>query len=139
MTAVDEDRSNPFLEGNLAPVHEEVTLNDLEVSGHLPTELNGRYLRNGPNPIGEVNPAKYHWFTGHGMVHGIRLREGRAEWYRNRYVRNPAVSQALGEEPRPSDWPTDHPTFAANTNVVRSWWIHLRDRRGRVTAGGTHL
>jgi carotenoid cleavage oxygenase len=118
MTTLDEGRANPFLSGNLAPVHEEVTVTDLTVTGTLPAELDGRYLRNGPNPIGDVNAAKYHWFTGHGMVHGIRLRGGRAEWYRNRYVRNPEVSRALGEDPRPSDWPADHPTFAANTNVV---------------------
>jgi len=77
---------NPFLEGNLAPVSEEVTAVDLEISGSLPQELNGRYLRNGPNPIGVVNAEKYHWFTGHGMVHGIRLLDGKAEWYRNRWV-----------------------------------------------------
>ncbi|MEY4228637.1 MAG: hypothetical protein RLZ84_1229 [Actinomycetota bacterium] len=117
MSTVDETR-NPFLEGNLAPVHDEVTITDLNVTGPLPKELNGRYLRNGPNPIGQVDAAKYHWFTGHGMVHGIRLRDGRAEWYRNRWVRNPEVSRALGEEAKPSDWPADHPTFAANTNVI---------------------
>jgi carotenoid cleavage dioxygenase len=52
------------------------------------------------------------------MVHGIRLRDGQAEWYRNRWVRNPEVSRALGEEPKPSDWPADHSSFAANTNVI---------------------
>ncbi len=25
------------------------------------------------------------------MVHGIRLRDGRAEWYRNRWVHTPAL------------------------------------------------
>ena len=113
-----DDKRNPFLEGNLAPVRDEVTITDLKVTGTLPHELDGRYLRNGPNPIGDVDPAKYHWFVGHGMVHGIRLRDGKAEWYRNRFVRNPEVSRALGEEVRPSDWPADHPTFAANTNVI---------------------
>jgi carotenoid cleavage dioxygenase len=39
-----------FLQGSFAPVTEEVTAFDLPVSGHLPAELNGRYLRNGPNP-----------------------------------------------------------------------------------------
>ena len=28
----------------------------------------------------------YHWFTGDGMIHGIRLEEGKADWYRNRLV-----------------------------------------------------
>jgi carotenoid cleavage dioxygenase len=118
MTIAERPSPNPFLAGNLAPVQEEVTITDLAVTGTIPTELHGRYLRNGPNPIGAVNEAKYHWFTGHGMVHGIRLRDGKAEWYRNRWVRNPEVSRALNEEAKPSDWPAKHPTFAANTNVI---------------------
>ena len=75
--------------GYLAPVPDEIDAVDLPVDGALPPELTGRYLRNGPNPLpGE--PSR-HWFTGHGMVHGIRLREGRAEWYRNRWVRTKAL------------------------------------------------
>ena len=31
---------------------------------------------------------RQHWFSGTGMVHGVRLREGRAEWHRNRFVRD---------------------------------------------------
>jgi carotenoid cleavage dioxygenase len=118
MSTLENERSNPFLEGNLAPVHEEVTAFNLEVTGTLPPELDGRYLRNGPNPIGEVNRAKYHWFTGHGMVHGLRLRDGKAEWYRNRWVRNNDVADLLNESHPPSDWPADHGQFAANTNVI---------------------
>ena len=79
MTTIERPSSNPYLANNLAPVREEVTVTDLRVTGTIPTELTGRYLRNGPNPAGPVNEAKYHWFSGHGMVHGIRLRDGRAE------------------------------------------------------------
>ena len=117
MSTLDSE-TNPFLQANLAPVQVETTAFDLPVTGHLPHDLDGRYVRNGPNPIGKVNEAKYHWFTGQGMVHGIRIREGRAEWYRNRWVRDNAVADLLGE-PRPaSDWPADHQQFAANTNVI---------------------
>ncbi|MFF5075607.1 carotenoid oxygenase family protein [Actinoplanes sp. NPDC000266] len=78
---------NRYLEaGNYAPVSEEVSATGLSVTGELPRELNGRYLRIGPNPRGGVDPATHHWFRGAGMVHGIRLREGRAEWYRSRFV-----------------------------------------------------
>jgi len=118
MTTIENHSSNPFLEGNLAPVTEEITAFDLEVIGTLPPELDGRYLRNGPNPLGPVNAAKYHWFTGHGMVHGVRLRDGKAEWYRNRWVRNDSVADLLNEPRPPSDWPADHGQFAANTNVI---------------------
>lgn len=110
--------TNPFLSGNLAPVDTETTAFDLTVVGKLPTELNGRYLRNGPNPIGQVDPEKYHWFLGSGMVHGVRLKDGKAEWYRNRWVRDRNVAKRLGEQPPPSDWPADHAQFSSNTNVI---------------------
>jgi 8'-apo-carotenoid 13,14-cleaving dioxygenase len=76
-----------YLSGNFAPVDEELTLTELDVVGELPPELNGRYLRNGPNPESAVDPEAHHWFIGAGMVHGVRIDEGRAAWYRNRWVR----------------------------------------------------
>jgi len=98
--------TNPYLAGNFAPVTEEVTAFDLPVEGTIPPELNGRLLRNGPNPVDVGDPATYHWFSGAGMLHGLRLRDGRAEWYRNRFVRG-------NEE------------FQPNTNVIghagRTW------------------
>ncbi|HUF99744.1 MAG TPA: carotenoid oxygenase family protein [Ilumatobacter sp.] len=93
MTDTDTSR---YLEGNYAPVVEEITAFDLPVIGELPAELNGRYLRNGPNPLAEVDPATHHWFVGDGMVHGLRLNEGRAEWYRNRYVGSTQVNAHRG-------------------------------------------
>ena len=89
--------TNRYLEGAFAPLHDEHTLTDLSVTGTIPDYLDGRYLRNGPNPIGEIDPERYHWFLGDGMVHGIRLRDGKAEWYRNRWVRGPFTAAALGE------------------------------------------
>jgi carotenoid cleavage dioxygenase len=109
--------TNPYLQGNYAPVHEELTATELAVSGSIPEELCGRYLRNGPNPVMAPDPATYHWFTGSGMVHGIRLRDGGAEWYRNRWVRAPEVAKALGEEPKPGPVHANM-DFAANTNVI---------------------
>lgn len=79
--------ANPYLTGNFAPVPEETTATDLPVTGTLPEALDGRLLRIGPNPVGAVDPATHHWFLGTGMVHGVRLRGGRAEWYRSRIVR----------------------------------------------------
>jgi carotenoid cleavage dioxygenase len=82
--------ANPYLAGNYAPVAEEVTAFDLPVVGTIPAELEGRWLRNGPNPVPDgIDPATHHWFMGAGMVHGVRLRGGNAEWYRNRYVADP--------------------------------------------------
>lgn len=109
--------ANPYLLGNYAPVPDELTVHDLPVTGRLPVELDGRYLRNGPNPVTAPEPATYHWFTGDGMVHGIRLRDGRAEWYRNRFVRSAGVAAALGEPWRPGPVHAGM-DFAPNTNVV---------------------
>jgi carotenoid cleavage dioxygenase len=66
------------------PVPDEITALDLPVAGTLPSQLNGIYLRNGPNP----RPGSpYPFFAGDGMVHGVRLESGQARWYRNRYVK----------------------------------------------------
>jgi carotenoid cleavage dioxygenase len=110
---------NPYLEGFLAPVRTEVTATDLEVTGHIPEHHDGRYLRNGPNPAAEVDPATYHWFTGDGMVHGLALRDGQACWYRNRWVRSPAVCATLGEPgPGRVDPRAGMLGLGANTNVL---------------------
>lgn len=91
---------NRYLQDNFAPVHEELTAFDLEVTGELPGHLDGRYLRTGPNPAEDPGES-YHWFVGAGMVHGVRLEGGQARWYRNRWVR------PEGDE------------FAPNTNVIQ--------------------
>ncbi|HEY3895462.1 MAG TPA: carotenoid oxygenase family protein [Pseudonocardiaceae bacterium] len=110
---------NDYLQGNYAPVSQEHTVTELAVTGTIPAHLDGRYLRNGPNPIAEVDPEAYHWFTGDGMVHGVRLRDGRAEWYRNRWIRTPAVARALGEPGRRhAPIRTGLELFGANTNVL---------------------
>jgi carotenoid cleavage dioxygenase-like enzyme len=105
-----------FREGLFAPVTEEVTAFDLPVTGRIPPELNGRYLRNGPNFMRGLDDSKHHWFLGSGMVHGVRLRDGRAEWYRNRWVRSKAVAESLGEEWRQG--PIHDHDFAANTHIL---------------------
>lgn len=108
---------NHYLDGNFAPVATEETVTDLQVTGALPEHLDGRYLRNGPNPIGAVDPDNYHWFLGAGMVHGIRLRGGKAEWYRNRWVRSGEVADQLGEPRRPGPVHAGF-DFSANTSVM---------------------
>lgn len=96
--AIPDRRSNenPYLAGNFAPVQEEITAFDLPVTGEIPADLEGRWLRNGPNPDQPVDGALHHWFLGQGMVHGVRLAGGRAEWYRNRYVA-PSELRAAGQ------------------------------------------
>ncbi|MEV1295606.1 carotenoid oxygenase family protein [Pseudonocardia sp. NPDC049635] len=107
------DRVPDYLQGHFAPVPDEITAHDLPVSGALPPELTGRYLRNGPNPLPGEDPG--HWFAGHGMLHGIRLRDGRAEWYRNRWVRTGLLE---GRPPFTPDGTPDLTAVPANTHVV---------------------
>ncbi|MFJ2607302.1 carotenoid oxygenase family protein [Streptomyces sp. NPDC091279] len=103
-----------YLQGRFAPVPEEHTSAELTVRGTLPPDLDGRYLRNGPNPLpGEDNG---HWFTGPGMLHGIRLRGGRAEWYRNRWVR---TRELAGHPFIREDFTVDLTATPANTHVIR--------------------
>ena len=109
-----------------------MTAVDLPVTGTIPESLRGRFLRNGPNPIGAVDPATYHWFGGDGMVHGVRLarRQGRL------------VSQPLGARRQVSSKRSACPIraarstadmdFAANTNVIG----HAGKTLAIVEAGG---
>jgi carotenoid cleavage dioxygenase-like enzyme len=78
-----------FRRDNYAPVTDELTEFDLPVEGAIPAELDGWYLRNGPNP----RQATAHWFTGDGMIHGVRIEGGRAAWYRNRWVRTDSFKE----------------------------------------------
>ncbi|MFF4895629.1 carotenoid oxygenase family protein [Streptomyces sp. NPDC001068] len=102
------------LRGRFAPVPEEREATGLTVRGTLPPELDGRYLRNGPNP--RPGEAGGHWFTGSGMLHGIRLRGGHAEWYRNRWVR---TRELAGHPFVREDRTLDLAATPANTHVIR--------------------
>ena len=98
---MDETRAHPFLTGIHTPMTEERTLTDLAVTGTIPPELSGRYVRIGPNPF-KPDPRGHHWFIGDGMVHGVRIEGGKALWYRNRYIR----SQMLEAKGGPAAAPT---------------------------------
>ena len=88
---------DPFLKGNYAPWPLEGDVHDLVVDGEFPRELAGTYFRNGPNP--QFAPrGRYHWFDGDGMIHALRIRDGRAS-YKNRWVRTARfqLERAAGE------------------------------------------
>ena len=106
----------PFhLRGNFAPVMNELDERNLVVEGQIPPELTGLFVRNGANPSTGRSP---HWFLGDGMVHGVRIENGRAAWYRNRYVKTPSLADALA--PRISELGViDHVNSKANTHILR--------------------
>ena len=85
MTALeDRPETSPFLQGVFAPVTDELDVHDLPVTGQIPPQLSGVYMRNGANP--QFAPiGRYHWFDGDGMVHAVYLDGGTAR-YKNRWV-----------------------------------------------------
>jgi len=87
------DPSRPWwLQNNFQPVSDELDVPNLEVIGSIPSELNGIYVRNGSNPQDAENP---HWFLGDGMLHGVRIENGQALWYRNRYINTELFRKGL--------------------------------------------
>ncbi|MTD57617.1 carotenoid oxygenase family protein [Amycolatopsis pithecellobii] len=102
-----------YLSGAMAPVPDEIDAADLRVTGTLPSELSGRYFRNGSNPLPGTDPG--HNFTGQGMLHGVRIRDGRAQWYRNRWVHTPLMD---GKPFDRSDPASGHLHNTSNTSVI---------------------
>lgn len=118
MTAIDETRDAEerqpwFLRGNYAPVFDELTEHDLEVTGAIPPSLAGRYFRNGSNPR---SGTAGHWFFGDGMIHGVRLEGGSARWYKNRWVRTTKFERGL--DAMSGEAILDPTASAANTHVL---------------------
>ena len=115
MTTIDAPPTTlPWhLRNNWAPVLDERTDTELRVEGTIPDVLQGTYVRTGPNP---ASGKSDHWFFGDGMVHGVRIAGGKAEWYRNRFVQTPNVT-----DPDSGDMMTnmaDLTRGTANTHVL---------------------
>jgi carotenoid cleavage dioxygenase-like enzyme len=71
----------------------------LQVQGHIPAELRGEFVKNGPNavyPPGEGRP--FHWFDGDGMLHGVEITD-QGVTYRNRWVRTKRFTKQVEEGP----------------------------------------
>lgn len=114
----------PALHGNNGPIHQEDVFTDLQVIGQVPTDLNGLYVRNGPNPF--FPPQwRYHAFDGDGMLHAVQFKSGQVT-YKNRWVRTAALQeeQAAGQalwqgikEPWRADRPDEPMKNTSNTDV----------------------
>ena len=80
-----EPNDHPYRNGAWTPIFEELDIDDLEIIGTIPADIDGLYVRNTENPVHD-SLGRYHPFDGDGMIHTIRLQNGRAS-YRNRFVR----------------------------------------------------
>src|SRR2546423_11303035 len=85
LSTLPADDDPPYRSGPWRPQTVERAADDLDVTGEIPRDLDGVYLRNTENP---VHPAieSYHPFDGDAMVHVVGFRDVKA-FYRNRFVR----------------------------------------------------
>jgi carotenoid cleavage dioxygenase-like enzyme len=86
-----QDRSkNWTLRGNFAPIdkeHQYEIDESMILVGAIPDDINGVFLRNGPNPLFMPPHNRHHWFDGDGHIHGFRLKNGKA-YYCNRQTQS---------------------------------------------------
>src|ERR1700733_5108852 len=82
---VDWTSDDPHLSGNYLPVEREMDASNLQVmTGRIPRDLSGAYMRTGPNPL--LKPIYYAYpMDGDGMIHAVYFENGHAR-YRNRFV-----------------------------------------------------
>lgn len=118
---------NKYLEGAYAPVAEEriVGLGGMHVIGEVPHDLNGVYVRNGPN-IDHPPLGNYHRYDGDGMLHAVHFNNGEVT-YRNKWIRTEAFEEeaAAGKalwggmlDPRRGDRPDMPLKDTSNTDVA---------------------
>jgi len=83
---------NPYLHGIFGPV-DEVEKHEFQVIGEIPQHLTGLLLRIGSNPIHVENQDLYHWFAGDGMLHALKIEQGRATWFKSRYIATDSIQK----------------------------------------------
>lgn len=83
---------NKILNGNFGRILEDGQQYELAkiTKGEVPKDLNGVYLRNGPNAKYHADNGRGHFFDGDSMIHGIRIKDGKA-YYCNRTTKTDKV------------------------------------------------
>ena len=87
------DDDHPYRTGAWRPQVTEWDAWDLDVTGEIPADLTGTYLRNTENPL-FANQRTYHPFDGDGMLHSMTFGYGEAR-YVNRFVRTTGLAEEL--------------------------------------------
>ena len=104
---------NVFLQGINAPVFHEVEIDSLPVTGEIPLDIEGMYLRNGPNPM--FKPSIYNYpLEGDGMLHGFYFHQGKVS-YRNRWIKTRGLIYEMFEGKQLEEFKFKNP---ANTNII---------------------
>ena len=85
MLELNQQISNKYLQGIFEPIDFEYDIDNLEVIGQIPPELNGALYKIGANPQ-FVYSSNYHLWDGDGMVHKLDFNNGTVN-YSNRYIR----------------------------------------------------
>jgi len=93
------NRTSVYNRAGFKPVRDELTHAPVRVTGTLPADLDGVYIRNGTNPQFDRTRVRYHMFSGAGMLHQIQIANGTAT-YSNTYIRTPRfeIERAAGGE-----------------------------------------
>lgn len=93
------NQRSPYRHWGFQPVHDELQDVPVVVSGTLPPDLEGIYIRNGTNPQFDVRHVRWQMFDGPGMLHQVHIKDGRAS-YSNAYVRGRRflIERMLGRE-----------------------------------------
>ncbi len=78
-----------FLKNNFTPIKNEIFEKNLVMTGSLPADFSGIYMRNGPNP--QFEPFAYQFpLDGDAMLHALYFEQGNVS-YRNRFVLTPEL------------------------------------------------
>ena len=65
-----------------------------EISGKIPSWLNGTLIRNGPGRFECGDTSFNHWFDGQALLHRFHIQEGNVT-YSNKFVRSESYADSL--------------------------------------------
>lgn len=75
-----EKEKNKFLNNNYRVESKAQQYTPEVIQGSVPTDINGIYVRNGPNPVVVPDNGRHHWFDGDGMLHATRIFNGKVQF-----------------------------------------------------------
>jgi carotenoid cleavage dioxygenase-like enzyme len=99
LDAAAHNSKSSYSHWGFRPIHTELKDAPVTISGTLPHDLEGVYIRNGTNPQFDPMSVRWQMFDGPGMLHQIHISGGKAS-YTNSYVRSRRfhIERMLGRE-----------------------------------------